>query len=105
MNCRKAPIICLMVFSSAIFSVYMVFFNHGPPEEIMAANRKKFDDGRMKRGDVDGKNTGSSSKDMENDLFVESLKIWNDFVKTNNYVSIGDIYDSCGKLNETLKCV
>lgn len=89
-----------------LFSVYMTFFNHGPPEDIINRNRQ-LRDGQSQNGlenehvqqreESDQENADSKARDEDNPDFVESKLEWDSFIKANKYVSIGDIYDSCGK--------
>lgn len=76
---------CLLVVFSMLFSVYMVYFNKGPPEEILASNKRR---GDAKRSDI-------TELDKENEMFQESLEKWDTFMKEHKYVSVGDIYSSC----------
>lgn len=82
MNCRRIPIIILFILICTVFSLYMLLFNHGPPEEILKSNSKKSVD--------------KTNMEDEDDL-TDSEIAWRKFIKDNNYVCIGSIWDSCGK--------
>lgn len=81
MNWRKVPLIICFIFVCALISLYMLFFNHGPPEEILKSNLKH-----------------NSNQDEDPDEFTDSEIAWRKFIKANKYVSIGSIWDACGKL-------
>ncbi|XP_069113957.1 uncharacterized protein [Argopecten irradians] len=109
MYAKRIPVVILFVFCCMIFSVYFTYFNHGPPEDIMNRNRQQGqgadtnqDDGlhltkREESNDIekDAKEDMDEIKDEDNPDFVESKKLWDNFIKTNNYVSIGDLYNGC----------
>lgn len=82
MNCRKIPLIILLILMCSVFSLYMIFFNHGPPEEILKTNLKK-----------------SAGKKVNEDVdeLTDSEIAWRKFIKDNNYVAIGTLWDSCGE--------
>lgn len=85
MNCRKASFFCLFVSVLFVIVVYMIYFNHGPPEKILSANTKTNAYlQRVLEGDGD-------------EEVLRSARAWNSFIEARHYVSIGDIYDSCGK--------
>lgn len=95
MNVRKIPLIicltCLTLFFS-MFTLYMTMFNHGPPSEILEANRKRV----LKPDGADlSLNGDEAAEDEEVSESVESAKRWQKFVDDNKYVGIGDVYNSC----------
>lgn len=95
MNVRKIPLIicltCLTLFFS-MFTLYMTMFNHGPPSEILEANRKIV----LKPDGADlSLNGDEAAEDEEVSESVESAKRWQKFVDDNKYVGIGDVYNSC----------
>ncbi|XP_063441616.1 putative phosphatidylglycerol/phosphatidylinositol transfer protein DDB_G0282107 isoform X2 [Mytilus trossulus] len=87
MNCRKIPLIILLILMCSVFSLYMIFFNHGPPEEILKTNLKK-SAGRKANEDVDE--------------LTDSEIAWRKFIKDNNYVAIGTLWDSCDGDKDTI---
>lgn len=89
MNWRKVPLIIFFILVCAFISLYVVFFNHGPPEEILKSNLK---------------NAGSVSQDEDPDELTDSEIAWRKFIKENKYVCIGTIWDACGKLSLKLYC-
>lgn len=96
MNVRKVPLIifltCLTLFFS-MFTLYMTMFNHGPPSEILEANRQIV---LKPKNDVDlSLNGEEADEDEEVSESVESAKRWQKFVDDNKYVAMGDVYNSC----------
>lgn len=96
MNVRKVPLIifltCLTLFFS-MFTLYMTMFNHGPPSEILEANRQIV---LKPKNDIDLSLDGEEAdEDEEVSESVESAKRWQKFVDDNKYVAIGDVYNSC----------
>ena len=68
----------------------MLMFNHGPPEEILKTNLKN--------------NAGSTADEDEDDL-PQSEIAWRKFIKDNNYVAIGSVWDACGKIILSETCL
>ena len=90
---RRVPVIIGLFFVCmfvALFTVYMTVFNHGPPAEIIEANRRAIQMARKKDA---GSETGELS-----DIVDKGAKVWQDFVERNEFVSVGDVYNSCGEL-------
>lgn len=78
-----------------MFTLYMTMFNHGPPSEILEANRQIV---LKPKDDVDLSLNGEElDEDEEVSESVESAKRWQKFVDDNKYVAIGDVYNSCGE--------
>lgn len=97
MNVRKVPLIIgltILTLSFSMFTLYMTMFNHGPPSEIMEANRhillKPQNEVQLAVGEED-------EEDEEVSESVQSAKRWQKFVDDNKYVAIGDVFDSCGE--------
>ena len=73
---------------------YFLLFNHGPPEDIMSANRYKKESARFfpaKREE--------HMDDLEKHVHVEKKKAfqyWENFITENKFVPIGEVYDNCG---------
>nr|XP_022337072.1 uncharacterized protein LOC111133210 isoform X2 [Crassostrea virginica] len=95
MNVRKVPLIIgltILTLSFSMFTLYMTMFNHGPPSEIMEANRhillKPQNEVQLAVGEED-------EEDEEVSESVQSAKRWQKFVDDNKYVAIGDVFDSC----------
>ncbi|XP_033754920.1 uncharacterized protein LOC117337886 [Pecten maximus] len=109
MYTKRIPAALLFVFCCIVFSVYITYFNHGPPEDIMNRNRQqgqgvaenggnglhltKRDESNVIEKDEEG--VDEQIRDEDNPDFVESKKLWDNFIKSNNYVSIGDLYNGC----------
>ena len=94
LTCKKACLIVVLITFFLLFTIYSLFFHHGPPEDIMAANRQGDRVKVMKKSD-------ESLDDLEQELEAEltqAAEKWEKFIKDNNYVSIGEIYDNCGKV-------
>lgn len=78
-----------------MFTLYMTMFNHGPPSEILEANRQIV---LKPKNDIDlSLNGEEADEDEEVSESVESAKRWQKFVDDNKYVAIGDVYNSCGE--------
>lgn len=91
LTCKKACLIVVLITFFLLFTIYSLFFHHGPPEDIMAANRQGDRVKVMKKSD-------ESLDDLEQELEAEltqAAEKWEKFIKDNNYVSIGEIYDNC----------
>lgn len=82
------------LFLIVIFSSYMVFFNHGAPESIMAENRGKRPSVRMFVDKDSHKNELDKELEEEERKAVEH---WEQFIKKHDYTAIGEIYDNCGE--------
>ena len=95
MNLRRIPILVAFILGFMTFSSYMIFFNHGPPEEILSANKRMEDSDPLAKSG--GKTDSDGLTDDDNEEYKESLAAWNHFVKSNNYVSVGDVFTSCSK--------
>lgn len=73
----------------------MLMFNHGPPEDIIAANKAK----TLQDRHFADKNT-KHLDELEREIAEEERKAteyWDNFIKEHDFVSIGEIYDNCGK--------
>lgn len=82
------------LFLIVIFVSYMVFFNHGAPESIMAENRGKRPSVRMFVDKDSHKN--ELDKELEEEE-RKALEHWEQFIKDHDYTAIGEIYDNCGE--------
>ncbi|OWF48048.1 phosphatidylglycerol/phosphatidylinositol transfer protein-like [Mizuhopecten yessoensis] len=117
MYTRRIPAALLFIFCCMIFSVYVTYFNHGPPEDIMARNRQQQHGAESDNEDkglhvakrdelnaVENEEGGDDEKikDEDNPDFVESKKLWENFIKSNDYVSIGDLYSGCDEGDRVL---
>ncbi|XP_061196903.1 putative phosphatidylglycerol/phosphatidylinositol transfer protein 2 [Saccostrea echinata] len=92
MNVRKVPLIIaltIMTLFCSMFTLYMTMFNHGPPSEIMEANR------RVVLKPQNSIELDSEEIDEEESEAVRSAKHWQKFVDDNKFVGIGDVYNSC----------
>ncbi|XP_062567964.1 putative phosphatidylglycerol/phosphatidylinositol transfer protein 2 [Saccostrea cucullata] len=92
MNVRKVPLIIaltIMTLFCSMFTLYMTMFNHGPPSEIMEANR------RVVLKPQNAIELDSEELDEEESESVRSAKHWQKFVDDNKFVGIGDVYNSC----------
>jgi hypothetical protein len=80
----------MVVFCSAVLSVYMVFFHHGPAEEILANNMRE---------DKSANKKHLSKTIVDDSPASDAMKVWENFVEKHNYVVIGEMYDDCGKIS------
>lgn len=76
---KKIPLLIFSVIFLLTLGVYLRYFKHGAPGEILEANRKN-------------RNT-NSIKDSE---VEESELQWRSFLKSHSFVQIGGVYDACG---------
>ncbi|XP_060563256.1 putative phosphatidylglycerol/phosphatidylinositol transfer protein 2 [Ruditapes philippinarum] len=92
LTCKKAVILAFGIFFVLFFVCYLAFFNHGPPENIMAANRgnrkgiRLFEDKDSHKNELDKEIEAEERK---------ALEYWEDFIKKHDYTAIGEIYDNC----------
>lgn len=66
--------------------MYGMYFYKGEPEDIIAANSRKL----HYKEDFEG-----SDKDASDDLAENSKIQWERFIRENQYVSIGELYNKC----------
>ncbi|KAL5022811.1 hypothetical protein ScPMuIL_001966 [Solemya velum] len=74
---KKIPLIIICAVFLLTVGLYIRYFKHGAPEEILEANRRNF--GSPKR------------KTHVDDTELQ----WMSFLETNHFVKIGGVYDSC----------
>lgn len=85
-----------VIFALTLLS-YAMLFNHSNPDDIMSAN--KANRNPRFRNAAHGRD---HHDELEADIAREEQKAidyWEDFITKNNFVSIGEIYDNCGKFN------
>ncbi|KAK3085909.1 hypothetical protein FSP39_010388 [Pinctada imbricata] len=83
---------------TAIFEKeYMTVFNHEPPSEIIEANRLALQAERKV-----GRQKAHRNNDGEDEETDKTAKVWQDFIDANNYVAIGDVFDTCEKGHQTI---
>ncbi|CAH1780094.1 unnamed protein product [Owenia fusiformis] len=99
------------IISFLLAGIYVMYFQHGSPEDILAANRRSTlrkthsVKDNMKRLHVEyGKNESDEDFDDseeyddeedETDIVKSSQLLWDRWIEKNNHVSIGEIYDKC----------
>jgi len=84
---RRILAVASLSFLIFCASVYFTFFHHPPAGEILQNQIAE-------QGDIDQFNL---DPDKEYPLAVIARAVWNKWMYQNNYVSIGNIYDTCGK--------
>lgn len=96
LSCKKAVLLLSGGFLFTLFSTYLLMFNHGEPEGIMESNKLNYPkERRLDKKDMDHLD-GLEKELMEEDL--KATEFWDKFIKQHDYVSIGEIYDNCGKI-------
>ncbi|XP_052819259.1 putative phosphatidylglycerol/phosphatidylinositol transfer protein DDB_G0278295 [Mya arenaria] len=93
-TCRKACMILVGLFFLLTFTSYMLFFNHGAPEEIMTANKGNKHPKFRHYAERDAKHMDELEKDIAAEE-KKAIEYWDNFIQKNNFVSIGEIYDNC----------
>ena len=89
MNCRRCMILTLAFFVIFVTFMYMVFFYHGSSETILANNDNRRTNSYLRE---------VLARDEDSDV-TRSARAWQKFMEDNNYVSIGDVYNDCGRDN------
>ena len=87
---RITATVLMLVFGVGI---YFIYFRHPPAGDILAANR------------VSLRKAPSQYENMDiNQLTPSQLSKlrWDRFIESNNYVSIGEIFNKCGELNTNM---
>lgn len=92
LTCKKALILTCGVFIVVIFTCYMLFFNHGAPETIMAQNKGNRPSIRA-FADKDG-HKHELDKELEEEE-RKAVEYWEQFITKNDFTAIGEIYDNC----------
>jgi len=87
-----AIVVCL------VLGVYFKHFHRLPTEDILAANLA-----RQSAASEDYYDDESSTDDeVDNDMAKRSQRDWDQFIRHNHFVSIGKLFDKCGKINRLL---
>ena len=100
----RKVVVGIAIAIAAIASVYLVYFRHGAPEDIMAANmarrsHPKTGGGRA-RAEYDYYDYEDEEDEKDEEMTAKSTKKkWDRWIFKNNYVSIGELYNKCGKLS------
>jgi len=96
-SCKRILIIVTITFTLTLFFTYIKFFRRLPVQEILNLNRRHNSNYTYKSPTYDYYDD-SISRDYDTDYSIrtsESSKhLWNEFIKRNNYVSVGDIYQT-----------
>lgn len=100
MTCKKVMILSCGAFVIIVFTCYGIFFHHGPPEEILKANKINRAHARhFASQEEQNMNELEKQEAMEE---KKAIEIWENFIKTNDFVSIGDIYDNCDETDRKM---
>lgn len=97
LSCKKAAMLVCGGFSVLLLFSYMFAFNHGLPEDIIAANKQNVPQNRL----FAGKDT-KDMDELDQEVAEEERKAteyWDNFIKKHDFVPIGEIYDNCGRSN------
>ncbi|KAK6171189.1 hypothetical protein SNE40_019432 [Patella caerulea] len=95
--------ICAFIFISMIFAVYLTYFRHPPADELIRMNNHRFSMDSSHNVKSDSSNARQSPElDTEKDTNVDLPEVvdkerakWENFLREKNYVSIGEVFDSC----------
>ncbi|XP_014671821.1 PREDICTED: phosphatidylglycerol/phosphatidylinositol transfer protein-like, partial [Priapulus caudatus] len=91
MKFTKRTVIAILLLTIAVSCVYMAYFRHPPPEEILAANSKSLSTAHMK-------NAASNIKlfnDGRDHLRMQQVNLWEKWTRDNEYIVIGEYYSNC----------
>jgi len=96
LTCKKALVLVFGAVVFLIFTCYMLMFNHGQPEDIIAANK-----GTKSHGRHFAEKNLKNLDELEREIAEEerkAIEYWETFIKEHDFVAIGEIYDNCGEL-------
>ncbi len=83
----------VIVLIACVLGVYYVYFKRPPPEELMRMNERRKTLASPESGSKD-----STEHDKKNDNTDQGMMLWKGFVRENNFVSVGKVWDrGCGK--------
>ena len=82
----------------AFVGLYFMYFHKGAPEDIMAANRRSI---QTLQGADYQDDYVDEAEDTDDPVVGSRLK-WQKFIRENNYVSIGELYNKCGMYSISL---
>lgn len=96
--CRVLLLLFVVMAVSGVFMYYR-FFKRAPVADIMARNRATLFKATVAVDDYEYYEDMSSAGDsvFENLTPQISKLLWSKFIQDNKFVSIGDVYDKCGK--------
>lgn len=93
----KKVVLVIAIFVCLGLGVYFTYFHRPPTADILAANlalngrqllADDEDDGCTDKG-------SAAAAECRNDPARLSARAWNRFIKENNFVSIGNLYNTC----------
>lgn len=87
MRCSNVLIFIIFLISIFSFFIYQTFFRRSSDSTILKANIRFIDDYEY----------DDDAYRQDNDPIRTKLE-WDRFIKTNNYVQIGDVWNKCGKI-------
>lgn len=101
----KKVVLLIAIFVCLGLGVYFTYFHRPPTADILAANQALHgrqlqaddeDDEGCSDDDKDPVAAARCGKDVdETDPARQSVRAWNRFIKENNFVSIGKLYNTC----------
>ena len=93
---------CVAVFVVLTTCMYFTYFHHAPAEDILAANKRSHQQRSLsRRSDGSEDEYYDDDYDYDGDEAAQSRKEWDRFIDDNDFVSIGEIFDKCGKCTLT----
>lgn len=96
----KKVVLLIAIFVFLGLGLYFTYFHRPPTADILAANQAMH--GRQLQGDDDDDEGGCSGDGCgkgadDSDPAKQSARAWNRFIRENNFVSIGKLYNTCSE--------
>lgn len=101
----KKVVLLIAIFVCLGLGIYFTYFHRPPTADILAANLAL--NGRQLQADADDEGCSDDDKDQtaaaagcgkdgdDSGPARQSVRAWNRFIKENNFVSIGKLYNTC----------
>ena len=81
---------------SAVTIIYVTYFQKASVEEILSNNKRQF--GRMSRKALGQNGEAGINENIDLQIANYQADRWERWLHLMNYVSVGELYDKCGKL-------
>lgn len=94
----KKVVLVIAIFVCLGLGVYFTYFHRPPTADILAANLALNGRQLLADDEDDGctdKGSAAAAAECRNDPARLSARAWNRFIKENNFVSIGNLYNTC----------